>query len=77
LDLLGNVVEFKQRFYPRGWARYDLARPGTFQLIPEDKVLATVEADYRAMQNMIFGDVPAFDSIMETLQGLQKEINSK
>lgn len=29
-DLLANVVEFKQRFYPRGWARYDLAKPGSF-----------------------------------------------
>ncbi|MCZ6803382.1 MAG: nucleotidyl transferase AbiEii/AbiGii toxin family protein [Proteobacteria bacterium] len=34
--LLANVVEFKQRFYPRGWARYDLAKHGSFRLIPED-----------------------------------------
>lgn len=25
LDLLADVVAFKQHFYPRGWARYDLA----------------------------------------------------
>jgi hypothetical protein len=76
LKLLENVVEFKQRFYPRAWARYDLARPGTFRLIPEGKVLATVEADYRAMQNMIFWDVPSFESIMKSLQSLQDEINA-
>ena len=76
LALLENVVEFKQRFYPRTWARYDLARPGSFRLIPEGKVLATVEADYRAMQNMIFGDVPSFESIMKSLQVLQDEINA-
>ena len=77
LELLGNVVEFKQRFYPRGWARYDLARPGSFRLLPEARILTTVREDYRAMQNMIFGDVPAFDAIIETLRGLQDEINRK
>ena len=55
LDLLANVVEFKERFYPRGWARYDLARSGSFRLVPEGHVLAAVEADYQAMANMIFG----------------------
>jgi len=74
-DLLANVVKFKQRFYPRGWARYDLARPGSFRLIPEGEVLATVKTDYKAMQNMIFGDVPTMESIMETLKSLQDEIN--
>jgi len=75
LELLANVVEFKERFYPRSWARYDLARPGTFRLVPEGHVLATVEADYRAMANMIFGDLPEIGAIMTTLKKLQDEIN--
>ena len=33
-DLLRDVVEFKQRFYPCGWANYERARPGTFKLMP-------------------------------------------
>lgn len=75
LDLLANVVEFKERFYPRGWARYDLAKPGTFRLVPEGHVLAAVRLDYRAMANMIFGDMPAFDDIIAILKNLQDEIN--
>ena len=74
-ELLASVVDFKQRFYPRGWARYDLAKPGTFRLVPEGAVLSAVETDYRAMANMIFGDVPAFAEIMTVLQRLQDEIN--
>lgn len=73
--LLASVVEFKQRFYPRGWARYDLAIPGSFRLVPEAAVLNAVEVDYRAMSNMIFGDVPPFGDIIAVLQGLQDEIN--
>ena len=75
LDLLANVVEFKERLYPRGWARYDLARPGSFRLVPEGHVLAAVLADYRAMANMIFGDMPEFDDMMTILTKLQDEIN--
>jgi hypothetical protein len=74
--LLASVVEFKQRFYPRGWARYDLAKPGTLMLVPESHVLASVRSDYRAMENMIFGEVPDFDEILAILLALQEEVNA-
>ena len=73
--LLASVVAFKQRFYPRGWARYDLAKPGTLVLVPEGHVLASVRSDYRAMENMIFGEMPDFEEILAVLQTLQEEIN--
>jgi Nucleotidyl transferase AbiEii toxin, Type IV TA system len=75
IALLASVVEFKQRFYPRGWARYDLAQPGSFRLVPEGGVLRSIEADYRAMANIIFGEITAFGEIMAVLQRLQDEIN--
>lgn len=75
VDLLASVVEFKERFYFRGWARYDLARPGSFRLVPEGHVLAAVRADYRSMANMIFGEMPEIDDIMTILATLQDEIN--
>ncbi len=77
LDLLADVVAFKQRFYPRAWARYDLAIPGSLRLMPEAHVLAAVEADYRAMANMIFGRVPSFGEIMASLRALENEINGE
>jgi len=75
LELLANVVKFKERFYPRSWARYDLAKPGSFRLVPEGHILAAVETDYRAMANMIFGDRPEIGKIMTILKKLQDEIN--
>jgi hypothetical protein len=77
LDLLADVVEFKQRFYPRGWAQYDLAVPGSLKLAPQGHVLDSVRKDYRDMRAMIFGDVPDFEAILHTLQTLEKEINEK
>lgn len=73
--LLASVVAFKQRFYPRGWAKYDLAKSGTLVLVPQGHVLASVSADYQAMGNMIFGNVPDFGEIMAVLQALQEEVN--
>lgn len=74
-ELLASVVEFKQRFYPRSWARYDLAVPGSLRLLPGEHVLAAVGADYRAMSDMIFGQIPDFADIVTQLRALENEIN--
>jgi predicted nucleotidyltransferase component of viral defense system len=76
LQLLEDVVEFKQRFYPCAWARYEDARPGSFKLIPSKIRRAELKKDYRAMEIMIFGEVPAFEVILSKLQGLQDAINA-
>lgn len=75
LKQLSDVVDFKMKFYRRGWARYDLAKPGSLKLIPGDKVLKAVRRDYIDMRNMIFGVYPAFDEVLATLQLLEDEIN--
>lgn len=76
VGLLKDVVEFKQRFYPCAWARYEDAKPGSFKLIPRETQRAELEKDYRAMEIMIFGEVPAFEAILNALQELQEAINS-
>ncbi|MHB8252733.1 MAG: hypothetical protein ACYDEV_03345 [Acidiferrobacter sp.] len=75
--LLEDVVAFKQRFYRRGWANYDLAKPGTLKLVPAGHVVPTLEKDYARMRTMIYGHYPSFDEIMETLGALEKEINER
>ena len=77
LKLLADVVAFKQKFYPRSWARYDLAVPGTLRLLPPKESLAGLEQDYRSMQDMIFeSDPPSFETMMEQLGQLELEMNS-
>jgi hypothetical protein len=76
LSLLRAVVEFKQKFYPRGWARYDLAEePVTLKLVPPEHILRSLRRDYRDMQIMIFGETPEFDEIISALDELEQEIN--
>lgn len=75
LDLLKDVVAFKERFYYSSWARYDLARPGSFRLAPSKAQIPSLTQDYRAMREMFFREPPDFAVIKETLQALENEIN--
>ncbi len=75
VQLRKDVVAFKDKFYPRAWARYDLAVPGTFRLIPGEKVFKALERDYGDMRLMIYGEYPNFDDIVDGLRKLEIEIN--
>lgn len=76
-DLLKAVVNFKNKFYHCAWANYEDARPGHFKLLPSQAHSDDLKRDYRAMEAMLFGEVPQFELIIETLTDLQTEINFK
>ncbi|MBP6491676.1 MAG: nucleotidyl transferase AbiEii/AbiGii toxin family protein [Clostridia bacterium] len=75
IKLLEKVVDFKRKFYPRGWAKYEEAKPGTLKLIPSEGTIEALRADYDNMREMMFGEYPTFDEIMETMKILEHEIN--
>ena len=74
-DLLVQVSKFKAKFYPRNWARYDLAKVGTIKLVPAEHSIERLKKDYTKMREMIYGEYPTFDAILDTLKKLQNEIN--
>lgn len=76
LDLLKKVVDFKMKFYPRVWAKYPEAMPGTLKLIPPEYRFVALEADYGSMKDMLYGDVPTFDTVVAAVRELEKEINT-
>jgi hypothetical protein len=75
LDLLQKVVLFKMKFYPRAWAKYDEAVPGSIRLIPPTYRLGALKKDYESMVEMLFGEYPTFDEMISTIADLEKEIN--
>ena len=75
-DLLKRVVDFKTRFYRAPWAMLENAKPGSFKLAPPEFRLPELRADYTAMQDMLTGNRPTLDEILEYLQQLEDEINS-
>ncbi|MDP8269426.1 MAG: nucleotidyl transferase AbiEii/AbiGii toxin family protein [Candidatus Tenebribacter davisii] len=76
VELLKDVAEFKKKFYPSAWARYDDAKVGMLKLLPPEYRYKELKEDYRAMRNMIFGEYIAFEEIISTLRELEKDINS-
>lgn len=75
-DLLKKVVDFKMKFYPRLWAQYPEAKRGTLRLVPPAYRFASLQADYGSMKGMLFGEIPSFDDVMESIRQLETEINA-
>ena len=70
-----RVVDWKAKFFARSWARYDLAVPGTFRLVPPDSRLAELERDYAEMRQMFLDDPVDFPDMMAALRELEQRIN--
>ena len=65
-----NLIAFRQ-----AWKRFEEAVPGSVRLVPQPGLRTVIERDYRAMQDMILGDVPAFEWIMDRLLHAETVIN--
>ena len=75
INLLNKVVDFKEKFYRCPWARYEEAKIGTMKLMPPERNMQALRDDYEHMQNMIFGENIPFDTILDGIEKLEKEIN--
>ena len=73
-DLRKRVVTHKSVYFRSGWARYDLADPATFQLLPPAARLPELETDHRAMAQMFFATPPPIADVLEILDTLQSRI---
>jgi hypothetical protein len=49
--------------------------PGSFSLVPPPAMLAQLRLDYGAMAVMIFGDVPAFETVMDSIATMEATVN--
>lgn len=76
LDLLQKVIEFKMKFYPRAWARYQEAVPKTLKLVPPQYRMSALLADYTSMKDMLYGDIPSLDTVMDSIKKLEDEIHT-
>ena len=65
-----NLVAFRQ-----AWKRFEEAVPGSVRLVPQLELRMAIERDYRAMRDMILGDAPTFEWIMDRLRRAEATIN--
>lgn len=78
MSLLETVASDKARLFRSGWSRYDLARPGSLRLVPQDARSAALAADLADMvrSKMFVGTPPTWDAVLERLARLEAAINS-
>lgn len=74
-DLRKRVVAWKGQFFGSSWAKYDLAKPGTFRLVPPAERLPALKRDYDAMRDMYLSEPAAFDEVLAALKELEQRIN--
>ena len=74
--LCERVVEWKSRVFARQWARYDLARPGTYRLLPTDERRAALARDYGQMRAMFIAAPPEFEVVMARLAEAERALNA-
>jgi hypothetical protein len=73
--LCARVVDWKRRVFARQWARYDLAKPGTFRLLPADDRLAALARDYAQMRAMFLAAPPDFDAVLAQPAAAERTLN--
>jgi hypothetical protein len=76
LDLLSQVIRFKQIYFAANWAHYETAVPGTLRIVPHGALQAILRKDYQQMEEMFPTKPLTFDEILERLEALQKRINA-
>lgn len=73
LAMAADCARHERMFFKR--AGQDTAMPGSFALVPPVAMLNQLRADYAAMGVMIFGDVPAFDTVIASIAALEETVN--
>ena len=75
-DLYQTIVNHRYKFTKLGNVDYNLHQPQTISFIPPKEELSDWKKDYTTMQEqMIYGDSPAFQDLITSLETLQEKIN--
>lgn len=76
VKLGADCVAHARMFFNRPAFDLESAHSPTFKLTPEGDMYNELRRDYAAMANMIFGEPPAFEAIVEVVAILEEAINS-
>ena len=75
--LCKRVVDWKSKVFARAWARYDLAKPGTFNLTPPLFRQAALAQDYEKMRPMFMSTPPRFSDLLACLSNTEAQLNQR
>ncbi len=71
-----RCVEHGKVFFARKDHRLDLCQPGSFTLMPTDEMSRALATDYASMRGMIHGEIPRWNSILESIASAEQVLNA-
>ncbi len=74
-ELLAKVAEHKNLYFKVAWANYSNAKKGTLKLVTHGQVMKQLEQDYKAMSEMLAGEVPSWNEIIFEIKKFQEDFN--
>jgi hypothetical protein len=74
--MAAGCVRHARMFFNRPDLDLATAVPGTFALMPQGDMLERIRTDYTAMSGMIFGEIPEFEEIIQSVNDLETRINA-
>lgn len=73
-DLYHNLIKHRQWYNRISWMDYSTMERNSISFIPPEEFLELYNQDYEQMQEqMIYGEAPSFDELIEKLKLLQEE----
>jgi hypothetical protein len=73
--LAAECVRHARMFFGRPDLDLEHARHGTFAIVPTSDMRGRLERDYVNMAGMIFGPIPPFHEVLETMADLERSLN--
>jgi hypothetical protein len=74
--LIEDCLRHARMFFYRGNTGLDIAQRGAFRLNPTKPMLDLLRKDYEAMAAMIFGEVPSFETVLESVARAEERLNA-
>ena len=76
-ELYHEIVEHRRKFYHVGYVDYDKEQPANIQIVPDEALMSSYEADYNEMKESFIYEQPLdFDKLIAQMKKLQEQIRA-
>jgi hypothetical protein len=77
-EFIEEIIEHRKYYSRLKRFDYTTLKRGSIRIIPSDDILKVLELDYEIMRaEMIYGNPPIFEEIIQEMKNLQNEINKE
>ena len=70
---MASIIEFDRKFYPKHGVNYDTMTLATLNLLPAEIRQKDLEKDYMQMGDMIYGEIPRWEDLINSI-GMLEEV---